>query len=186
MSIPVRCPTALKTSSSFPASLASIPNAASAFCVLSIDVVTSTSLTFANFRNCPERSSSSFPVTPKRVLTSPTAFPMSSKSAGISVPRFLTDSCIAFSSSPVAPVFLTTASMPLSTSLKATIEAVPNATSGTVTFFVRLSPIVEIFFPTLSNCLPRLSSFELASASCCALSFLSSCSVAMISLFSWL
>ena len=49
----------------------------------SIALVTSVPLTFANFMNFVVRSLSWFPVAPKRVETSPTAPPMSEKSARI-------------------------------------------------------------------------------------------------------
>ena len=62
---PVCCPTTFKESKSGPASDADKPNAAKAFCVWSTDVVTSVLFSFANFMNCPESVSSSFPVRPK-------------------------------------------------------------------------------------------------------------------------
>ena len=105
MSMPVACPVAFKASRRESASEASIPKAFMTDDTLSMDVETSVLLSWANFMNFAERSSSACPVNPKRVLTSPTAAPAVSKSVGISVARSLTIWFISSRAFPVAPVF---------------------------------------------------------------------------------
>ena len=85
---PVSCPALLRMSRTSAALSVSTPNAAIAACTLSIELDTSVPFSSANLMNWADRSSSSCPVSPKRVLTSPIAAPAVEKSVGIVVVRF--------------------------------------------------------------------------------------------------
>ena len=111
--------------------------------------VVSTPVILLNSRNFVDAVSSWSPVKPKRVLTSPTAAPISSKLAGTVFPtlRYTSSSCCAVS--PVAPVFEMTTSIPSSTWLNAATAAVPTAASGAVTYFVKPDPSAPVALETL-------------------------------------
>ena len=131
-----------------------MPNELSTDDTLSIEVDTSVPLRSANFMNLPDRFSSSLPVLPNLVLTSPIAEPAVSKSVGISDARFFIESCISSSALPEAPVFCTIVSAPASTSLNAAIDAAPTAINGAVTFCVRLLPTLPIESPAFFSFSP--------------------------------
>ena len=134
-----------------PASSLFTLNAAIAACTLSMAPETSVSLICANCRNFSDSFSRSSPARSNRVATSPIAVPASSNDTGMVFARAFARSCISVSASPVAPVFLMTISMPLSTSLNAAIDAPPTAIIGMVTFFVNASPTVPMALLILST-----------------------------------
>ena len=146
-STPVFCPTVFRASSISPASSASIPKAASTLLTESTEAETSVLFRAANLINCADRSSSSCPVRPKRVLTSPMAAPAVSKSVGIVVVMSVRMPCISLRASPVAPVLVTMVSRPLSTSVHAATAATPAAVRGPVTAVVRVFPAELILSP---------------------------------------
>ena len=157
---PVSCPTLFMTSRNPLASSALSPKAVIVFCTVSIAPFKSVPLIVANCMNLVDRLSSSSPVNPNRVLTSPIAVPASSKDVGIDVATFFTFCSNSFIASPEAPVFVTTMSSPLSTSLKDATAPAPSAMIGAVTPFVMLSPIPDIFSPVALTSSP-------ATFSCC-------------------
>ena len=145
---PVFCAARVIASRSAGALFADFPKADRAFCVKSIEVLTSVLLIFANLTNCPARFSSVSPVTPNRVFTSPIAVPAVSKSVGSDFARLRALVCIASSCLPVAPVFFATMFRPSCTSLKDLTAAAPTAMIGAVTYFVIPRPTLCIFAPT--------------------------------------
>ena len=148
---PVACPVAVSASRSPSALSAPSPKADRAFCTVSTELVTSVPFIFANLINWPESFSSSSPVTPNRVLTSPIASPAVAKSVGIVVVRFLRISVIPSRASPDAPVFCTIVSSPSSTDFQDAIAAVPTAVRGAVSPFVSVDPALPIFLPIASD-----------------------------------
>ena len=146
-SMPVCWPTVFRASSIVPASLASMPKAARTLLTLSTEVETSWLLSAANLMNWPESVSRSWPVTPKRVFTSPIAAPAVEKSVGIVAVILFRISPMLSRASPEAPVFWTIVSSPASTSFQATTDAAPTAASGSVTLFVRELPALLIVEP---------------------------------------
>ena len=116
-------------------------------------LVTSVPLTSANWINDVVRPSSSSPVTPNRVLSSPTASAAVWKSVGTLVATLETTVCRPSSSVPVAPVLVATVSMASSTSFHAETEAAATATTGAVTPLVSAPPTAVAFSPIR----PRLS-----------------------------
>ena len=164
---PVRCPVAFIASSSLPAFSAPSPKAARAFCVLSTALVTSVSLRLANWMNCVLSASSSSPVTPKRVFTSPIALPAVAKSVGIVVAIDSMMAPISSAAAPVAPVFLMIVSRPSSTSPNAARDATPTAASGAVTFFVIPSPKPLILSPASLTFSPTALTDSAAASNCC-------------------
>ena len=163
MLIPVSCPTLLSRSSMPPASDAGTPKASMAFWTWSMELETSVSFSWANFINFPDSFSSSSPVTPNRVLTSPTAAPAVAKSVGICWVRFLTDCCIPSRALPEAPVFWVTMSRPSSTSCHALADAPAAPTIGAVTYLDIPVPMFFILSPTSLICLPKACSLMLFS-----------------------
>ena len=145
---PVSCAALVSVSRNAPASSADMPHAAMAFWTVSTDVVTSELLRFANLTNFVERSSSSSPVTPKRVETSPTAAAAVPKSVGMLVAMSSMMDFISSSESPDAPVIFMRLSCALSTSVNAATAAAPPAMIGAVRFFVMPSPMSFIWPPT--------------------------------------
>ena len=154
---PVFCPAAVNRSSTSGVFSTSVLNAAIADWIVSMELLTSVSFMSANSKNRLESSSSSSPVTPKRVLTSPTAVPTSSNVTGIDVAISRTVCCISSNASPVAPVFLVTISSALSTSFHDATEAAPMAAIGPVTYFVSLPP--TSFMPSPSFCILSPTAF---------------------------
>ena len=155
--MPVSCPTLLSMSRTAPASFVSRPKADIIFCTLSIEELTSVPFSSANLMKCALRSSSSWPVTPKRVLTSPMAAPAVSNEIGMLVAMFSMRFCMSSSCSPVAPVFVIIVSSPLSTSLAAAIDAAPTAMIGAVTFLDSVSPTLDTSSPSFLTFLPASS-----------------------------
>ena len=106
------------------------------------------------FSICSEKSSSSVPVSPRRVLMSATAFEMDSKSAGTFVARFLVDSTRASRASPVAPVPTRSVRSTFSNSEPslntAAAPAIPRPPIA--------APAIFIDLPTLSENLPTFFS----------------------------
>ena len=97
-----------------PASSADSPNAVRADWTVSMDPFTSVPLRSENFKNFSVSPSSSAPVEPNRVFTSPRAVPMSPKSPTMFRETFLYDSISSSAASPVAPVAAMIASAPSS------------------------------------------------------------------------
>ena len=112
---PVSCPTLFSVSSRLPASLIGTFHAAIALCRLSIAVFASVPLSCANCRIFTLRSSSSVPVIPKRVFSSPIVVPIWSKGATICFATDPKEACRLSASSPVAPVSAVIVSRPSST-----------------------------------------------------------------------
>ena len=142
-SIPVFCATVWNMPRTFPASEESTLKAFIDIDAFSIALFTSTPVFSANLRNCRDVCSSESPVSPNRVLTSPTALPISSKSAEDSFATFSKLASSSSAASPVAPVCLMTASAPSSTSLNAPTAAV----AMPVLAAVIVLPTVSTFAP---------------------------------------
>ena len=192
--MPVSWPALLNRSRTSPASFVSTPHAAMADCTESIDEDTSVPFSCANCTNLEDRSSSSSPVAPKRVLTSPTASAAVWKSVGMVSAMFFTLCCMSSRASPEAPVFVVTVSMASSTSFHAVTAPAAAPAIGAVTCVVMPVPMSVIFPPTDSILLPTSSSFFPASCMdawkgvgsdfTSSVSFLRACSSASICLSS--
>ena len=130
-----------------------MPKAAIAPWTLLMELDTFVPLTCENFRNCPDSSSSSFPVTPNKELTSPIAAPAVAKSVGIDVVISLRTPSISSMASPEAPVFWMMVSSPSSTDFQEDTAAAPMAVSGPVTPLVSAVPALVIDFPRDSDIL---------------------------------
>ena len=91
------------------------------------------------------------------VLTSPTALPTSSIDEGICPYTDFAMFCISSKLSPVAPVFSTMISIPLSIVSKDAVAAAPTARIGVVTFLVNDEPALLILPPASCIALPAFA-----------------------------
>ena len=122
------------------ASSALRPNPAITRDTLSTELATFWLLIRENLRKSLDRVSSSSPVRPNLVLTSPTAAPTSPHSTGIEVAMSVAMPCIDSSASPVAPVRIATSSRAASTDWKPATLAAAAAMIGAVTVAVSVLP----------------------------------------------
>ena len=104
--IPVACPFWVSSPRTLAVSEASILYCSMILSTLPIELLRSVSFILANSINCFESSSNLSPVSPNRVLISPTAVPASSISIGKLVKRLFATSFNSSRASPVAPVFV--------------------------------------------------------------------------------
>ena len=137
---PVRCDTCVMAFSMSLALPASSPNFSMILSTEATALETSAPVTLENFKNKRVMSSSSWPVKFMRVLISPTALPASSAETGMDPNTFSYTCCKSSRSTAIVPTFLTIISMPLSTSSKAEMDALPSFISGPVTCSLSFSP----------------------------------------------
>ena len=179
--MPVSCPAFVIRPNTDWVSSTSRPNFVMIASTWSIELFRSVPLISENSMNCCDRSPSASPVSPKRVLTSPTAIPAFSASVGMLPNTLSIWSFSASAASPVAPVLVMIVSYPASSSFAAATApaAIPAAAAETgamplatpVTLSpapFSLSPTPCSFSPVLLIASPRFSIafFEMSAFFC--------------------